>query len=983
MLIYKRKIVSILLVFLFLTSAFSVATIIPNIASSITADPNDMTSRILSEDQPNKMIPKSMLVYTEFADHSTSSNGELRNTYTILNEYFLNDYHMTNLTDYTELSSVISDYDVFLIAEQELLYPENITDIGTAWTTPLTNFVTQGGVIVLLDCYSVNGVGAGPGLKILNATGLISVVNPSYMITASMTVTENNNALASTMPNTFTGLDGIVGFETTDCIPIVNETTSTVVAYKAMEKGHIALLGFDLFTYNDDQKELLRNAVQLCRHVVVDQSHSPFDTIQGELFNVTKLLVEQGYAVSSMPTFSPVTLTGCDLLILLVCSHDYNTTEVGYIDSFVDNGGGLFIITEFGQYGEELDPVTDHFGFVRNKSSSYLTDTDDTLAGDSYIFYNTSNFQSHSIMVDVARVEFDRSGGFESIPANGIPLVKTDTDGTSFWNDGTPADGLVIAAAAAFGIGRVAVMSDINMYSPTSDPDIDAVVNLFDSDNEIFLFNFIQWCSSGGEEEKFVLFDETHDPDWFVNASYYGFAQFLTENGYTVRWMSGTWNPSLIESCDVLIIHGYVKIVAPTEITDVLDFVSAGGGLFVLGGYNYDNVTNQVLDAFGMEFNATAAIDDTNDNIGPSQCVFYNSSNFGTHPIMGGVTRLEISAASALLNIAGGTPLVTTDTDGTAQYTDGTPANGLPLAAALEHELGRIVAVGDRYMVKYNSDHDSDGVNDLYDSDNDIFIRNAFRWLSENRAPVIDLLTPSGGGTLEGMLDITWTAVDPNKDPMTFSVFYSDTGGPDWVLLDDGITASNFVWDTTTVDDGVNYLILVVAYDDKMASDEDGTPSVFTIDNHGPDISHIAIGTWPTPESPIPLTVNATDISGVDSVLCNYTTNGGSTWTVVSMALDSGDTYSVDLGPFANGTIVEYILAANDTLGHWTTLALEEVVVAMPASTTSTTSTTTTTDTNTGTTTPPPGDTTLIIIIAAIAGILAIIVIVVLMKRKK
>jgi len=425
------------LVILFLSSAFSIATVSSNQVQLVYAEPDESDAVLLTEDSPNKKIPKSMLVYTEFADHDTGSYGELKNTLGVVNEYFRNDYHIDNLTDYTELNSVISNYDVLLIPEQEYIYQDNITDISTEWSTPLTNFVTDGGVLVLLDCNGVY-VPDGPGLKLLNETGLISVFSTADFSSGTLTVVNPNNALARNLPDTYPPSDGSVRFEITDGTAVVNDTISTVVAHKAMGKGHIALLGFDFWDFDEEQKIILRNAIQLSRHVVFDQSHSPHYTIQGDLVNISMELVDQGFAVSSMSTFSPEILAGCDVLVLQVSSIEYNATEVTLINTFVEDGGGLFIVTEFGSFGEELDPVTDHFGFVRNKSSSNLEDTDDFDTASAYIVYNTSNFESHSVMVSVARVEFDKGGGFASIPANGIPLVTTDTDGTSFWSDGSP-----------------------------------------------------------------------------------------------------------------------------------------------------------------------------------------------------------------------------------------------------------------------------------------------------------------------------------------------------------------------------------------------------------------------------------------------------------------------------------------------------------------------------------------------------------------
>ncbi|MHA1930632.1 MAG: fibronectin type III domain-containing protein [Candidatus Thorarchaeota archaeon] len=824
----NRKLLSVIFAMIFLTSV--VPAVNTSISTASLHEPlvDESSNIILSEDTPNKKLPKSILVYTEFADHDTGSYGELKNTYGVLNEYFLNDYHIANLTDYTELNSVLSSYDVLLIPEQEDIYQDNITDIGVAWSTPLTNFVVGGGVIVLMDCNGAN-VPDGPSLKLLNETGLISVFMTADFPGSTFTVVDTHNALARGLPSTFPGSDGSVRFEITDGTSVVNDSISTVVAHKTMGAGHIALLGFDMWEFDIYQKQLLRNAIQLSRHVVFDQSHNPLQTIQAGYLNYSNDLVEQGFAVSSMPTFAPEVLDGCDVLVTFTSQVAYNSSEVATIDAFVQAGGGLFIITDYGSYGEELDPITDHFGFVRNKSSSYLIETDTYDTYDSYVYYNITDYEFHSILLDVSRVEYDRGGGFVSIPSNGIPLVRTDTDGTSFWSDGSPADGVITSAAAGVGMGRVAVLSDVNMAT-LSNPDADSYENLYDSDNEIFLYNFIHWCAGGGEEEKFVMFDESHGPNFFMNASYFGFARFLTDNGYTVRW-NYHWDSDLLTQSDILVVQdGNINYTA-SELAEIKSYVAGGGGLCILGGYGANGLEADLVgNEFGLDMNNTGYLKDTDDYLVSSYHIVYNETNFGTHPIMDGVSRIELYSSTAFLDIGAGTSLVSTDNDGTATWNDGSPADDKSIMVALEHELGRVFFAGDYIFPRHNSDYDSDGVPILYDSDNDILLSNAFFWLSENRAPIVEVLSPNGGEELEGTVDITWDAIDQDSDEMTFSLFYSSNGGTDWIEISTGLTSLTHSWNTTGLNDGTNYLIRVEASDGELVS-EDISDAVFTIDN--------------------------------------------------------------------------------------------------------------------------------------------------------
>ncbi len=47
-------------------------------------------------------------------------------------------------------------------------------------------------------------------------------------------------------------------------------------------------------------------------------------------------------------------------------------------------------------------------------------------------------------------------------------------------------------------------------------------------------------------------------------------------------------------------------------------------------------------------------------------------------------------------------------------------------------------------------------------------------------APNVRLLSPNGGGSLSGNVDVTWEASDSDGDALTFSVLYSPDGGTTW-----------------------------------------------------------------------------------------------------------------------------------------------------------------------------------------------------------
>lgn len=106
--------------------------------------------------------------------------------------------------------------------------------------------------------------------------------------------------------------------------------------------------------------------------------------------------------------------------------------------------------------------------------------------------------------------------------------------------------------------------------------------------------------------------------------------------------------------------------------------------------------------------------------------------------------------------------------------------------------------------------------------------------LGANRPPQVIITYPIGGEILNGTTDICWQATDPDADELTIDLFVKRYSDSSWTVLAYGEPDGRcYPWDTTTFEDGKDYLIRVVANDGEL-SGQDQTRTTFAISNHPP-----------------------------------------------------------------------------------------------------------------------------------------------------
>ena len=525
-----------------------------------------------------------------------------------------------------------------------------------------------------------------------------------------------------------------------------------------------------------------------------------------------------------------------DVIVILSLNSvsQYTAEQVSFLQQYVTNGGGLFVASDWTLWGESVNPIVEGFGFSVRLDDYCLGDSDENDGQPYWPVFN--NIQNHSITLGVHAVTQYAGTGITELPDGAVALVWSDSDTTSNWTDppdmsNEPALGIPIASCRSYGQGRFFLITDTNMLDGSADVDGDLEYNYMESDNEIITTNAVLWLSAASIPEKTVLFDECHNPIYSITGGQYlECARLLTLNGFTVHWVNH-FSPELILTTDILVIvDGDTNYTAP-EIAIIKTYVQTGGSLFLMadwGMYGREDAT--IAAEFGLIYNTTSYIDETDDLLVGDSYNYYDGDNIVDHPINHGVNRIEIDRGGGFASIGLGQALLRTDTDGTATWHAGGIANNTGLFAVAAYNYGRVIMSSDINFFTIEYDGDADGYYQLYDSQNDVFTINAFYWLIENRAPSVIVSHPNGGEVLSGDVTITWNALDMDGDTLQYDLYYSDNGGSNWHILANGLPTTQFAWNTRLYADGTNYLIRLVVSDGSLIG-SDISDDVFSISN--------------------------------------------------------------------------------------------------------------------------------------------------------
>lgn len=196
--------------------------------------------------------PVNMLAWTLYTDYYE----EYANTLNAIAQHTTYSLTETTTTDPVQLAGLLQQADVFLVPEQENASYSTMYSLGQSWQNVLNDFLAGGGTIIVMEhCEASSGLYEG--------AGLMDVVYYTCWDDTAVNVMAPAHPLAQGLPPSFLGRNGTTGYVSTSGETIIATQSSGFVnvAVDEINNGHIVMMGFDFYNYNDEMARLLANAV--------------------------------------------------------------------------------------------------------------------------------------------------------------------------------------------------------------------------------------------------------------------------------------------------------------------------------------------------------------------------------------------------------------------------------------------------------------------------------------------------------------------------------------------------------------------------------------------------------------------------------------------------------------------------------------------------------------------------------------------------
>ncbi|MHA1615277.1 MAG: hypothetical protein ACTSYJ_10560, partial [Candidatus Thorarchaeota archaeon] len=205
---FETKVLCAFAVFLFVGS-MAVSGVNAYISTASVSTDQMIPAETYGDDRRNEAV--SILIYTEFSDLDV--DGEWDNTMSSMIGSLEGKFTYDNLTDYTQLGSIIDEYDILLITEMENGNYTDADNVVGVWDNILPSYVENGGIVICMP-FNSGSESLGTAAQILNGTGLMELYNPETAYTHQWNLVNTSDALARNLPADWLSSSGSVSFDT-------------------------------------------------------------------------------------------------------------------------------------------------------------------------------------------------------------------------------------------------------------------------------------------------------------------------------------------------------------------------------------------------------------------------------------------------------------------------------------------------------------------------------------------------------------------------------------------------------------------------------------------------------------------------------------------------------------------------------------------------------------------------------------------------
>jgi len=196
------------------------------------------------------------------------------------------------------------------------------------------------------------------------------------------------------------------------------------------------------------------------RKILFDDTHACRPGVTGDWTDYEKALINAGYSVAHH-TISTVTLAALkkhDVFVIATARSSYTNTEKKAISDFVNQGGGLLIVQDFGNapWSIPTREVLNYFG--ANDDNNFMHDPTNNVGGqtDDVIFDYQRNFLGHPITNDWKSFHVDAAASLSG-GEGWNTIVETDDD-----SDPARRPAVIVRT---FGEGRIVAFGDSNTWA--------------------------------------------------------------------------------------------------------------------------------------------------------------------------------------------------------------------------------------------------------------------------------------------------------------------------------------------------------------------------------------------------------------------------------------------------------------------------------------------------------------------------------------